>query len=45
MANKIILVDTSILIDFFRKTDKSNAILVKLVKMGYIFKISAITRV
>ena len=43
MANKIILVDTSILIDFFRKTDKSNSILINLVKKGYSFKISAIT--
>jgi len=44
MASKIILIDTSILIDFFRKTDKSNSILVDLVKKGYIFKISAITQ-
>lgn len=43
MANKIILVDTSILIDFFRKTDKSNSVLIGLVKKGYTFKISAIT--
>ena len=43
MANKIILVDTSILIDFFRKTDKSNSVLINLVKKGYSFKISAIT--
>ncbi|MBK9330156.1 MAG: type II toxin-antitoxin system VapC family toxin [Sphingobacteriales bacterium] len=43
MANKIILADTSILIDFFRKTDKSNSVLLGLVKKGYSFKISAIT--
>ncbi len=43
MANKIILVDTSILIDFFLKTDKSNSVLIGLVKKGYTFKISAIT--
>ena len=27
MADKIVLVDTSILIDLFRKTDKANAVL------------------
>lgn len=32
MADKIILIDTSILIDLFRKTDKSNATLVSLVR-------------
>jgi tRNA(fMet)-specific endonuclease VapC len=43
MANQIILVDTSILIDLFRKTDKSNAALVSLVRQGYSYSISAIT--
>ncbi|MDP3665224.1 MAG: type II toxin-antitoxin system VapC family toxin [Sediminibacterium sp.] len=43
MADKIVLVDTSILIDLFRKTDKANATLVALVKQGYIYCISAIT--
>jgi len=43
MAQKVVLVDTSILIDLFRKTDKSNSKLVALVKQGYIFHISAIT--
>lgn len=42
MANQIIIVDTSILIDLFRKTDKSNA-LVSLVRQGYTYSISAIT--
>jgi len=43
MADKIVLVDTSILIDFFRKTDKSNYILISLVRNGYTYNISAIT--
>ena len=43
MENKLVLVDTSILIDFFRKTDKENSYLVKLVKQEYIYCISAVT--
>lgn len=43
MAEKIVLVDTSILIDLFRKTDKSNSKLLALLKQGYSFQISAIT--
>ncbi|MFT4204865.1 MAG: type II toxin-antitoxin system VapC family toxin [Chitinophagaceae bacterium] len=43
MENNIILVDTSILIDLFRKTDKENAFLVTLVKQGYSYCISAVT--
>ncbi len=43
MADKIVLVDTSILIDLFRKTDKTNSILISLVKRGYIYCISAVT--
>ena len=43
MENKLVLVDTSILIDFFRKTDKENSMLVKLVKQDYIYCISAVT--
>jgi predicted nucleic acid-binding protein len=43
MADKIVLVDTSILIDLFRKTDKANSALVSLVRQGYIYCISAIT--
>jgi len=43
MENKVVLVDTSILVDFFRKTDKANSILVKLVKQEYIYCISAVT--
>ena len=43
MAGKIVLADTSILIDFFRKTDKSNSQLLSLVRLDYSFCISAIT--
>lgn len=43
MANKIILIDTTILIDYFRKTDKENAALVALVKQGYTYCISSVT--
>jgi tRNA(fMet)-specific endonuclease VapC len=44
MADKVILVDTSILIDYYRKTDKANTIWMGLVKQGYEFVISAITK-
>lgn len=44
MADKIILVDTSILIDYYRKIDKVNSVWVSLVKKGYAFVISAITK-
>lgn len=43
MADRIVLVDTSVLIDLFRKTDKDNSYLVSLVKKGYTYCISAIT--
>ena len=43
MADKIILVDTSILIDYFRKTNKDNSVLVSLFDQGYDFTISVIT--
>ena len=43
MADKIILADTSIHIDYFRKTDKSNSSLVFLFEQGYDFAISAIS--
>lgn len=43
MADKIILADTSILIDYFRKTDKANSKLIALFDEGYNFNISAIT--
>lgn len=43
MAGKIVLVDTSVLIDLFRKTDKTKSVLIALVRKGYTFCISAIT--
>jgi predicted nucleic acid-binding protein len=43
MENKLILVDTSVLIDFFRKTDKNNSVWIKLFDKGYNFSISSIT--
>ena len=43
MADKIILADTSILIDYFRKTDKSNSVLISLFDQGYDFAISVIS--
>ncbi len=43
MADNIIMVDTAVLIDYFRKTDKSNSKLISLIKKGYIFNISSIT--
>lgn len=44
MADKIIMVDTSILIDYYRKSDKANFVWVALVRQGYKFAISAITK-
>ncbi|MEO3404261.1 type II toxin-antitoxin system VapC family toxin [Mucilaginibacter sp. CAU 1740] len=43
MADKIVLVDTSILIDFFRKSNKQNSKLVYLIDEGYKFCICSIT--
>jgi predicted nucleic acid-binding protein len=44
MAGKVILVDTSILIDYYRKTDKVNTTWVKLIHQGYEFAISTVTK-
>ena len=44
MAAKIILVYTSILINYYRKTDKANSIWAKLVRQEYQFSLSAITK-
>ena len=44
MADKIILIDTSILIDYYRKTEKSNSQWIALVRKGYKFAISAVTK-
>jgi len=43
MAEKIVLADTSLLIDFFRKSDKSKSHLVSLIRNGYKFCICVIT--
>ncbi len=44
MADKIVLVDTSILIDYYRKTDKEKSIWISLVREGYSFAVSAVTK-
>lgn len=44
MAEKIILVDTSILIDFYRRTDKEKSAWITLLRQEYSFAISAITK-
>src|SRR5437868_1889680 len=44
MADKLILVDTSILIDYYRKTDKEKSTWIALVRQEYSFAISAITK-
>ena len=38
------MVDTSILIDYYRKTDKDNSAWVALVRKGYRFAMSSITK-
>ncbi len=38
------MVDTSILIDYYRKTEKDNTVWVKLVRDGYQFAISSVTK-
>lgn len=43
MENKIILIDTSILIDYFRKSDKANSKFVHLALQGFVFQISSVT--
>ena len=43
MAEKIVLADTSLLIDFFRKSDKSKSQLISLIRKGYTFCICVIT--
>ena len=44
MADKITLVDTSVLINYYRKTDKTNSVWIKLVRQGYRFSISIVTK-
>ncbi|WP_018621458.1 type II toxin-antitoxin system VapC family toxin [Spirosoma luteum] len=44
MADKIILVDTSILIDYYRKTDKEKSVWISLVRQSYSFAVSTVTK-
>lgn len=44
MADKIILIDTSILIDYYRKTNKEKSVWISLVRKKYSFAISAVTK-
>ncbi|MEO6283508.1 MAG: type II toxin-antitoxin system VapC family toxin [Dyadobacter sp.] len=44
MAANTIMVDTSILIDYYRKTDKNKSVWISLVRRGFGFAISAITK-
>jgi tRNA(fMet)-specific endonuclease VapC len=44
MEGKVILVDTSILIDYYRKTNKANSAWFGLIDKGYEFAISSITK-
>lgn len=44
MADEIILLDTSILIDYYRKSDKANLILFLLTQKEYQFAISVVTK-
>lgn len=43
-GKKTILLDTSILIDYYRKTDNSKTTWVSLLRNGYYFAISVITK-
>lgn len=44
MEDQTILIDTSILIDYYRKTDKQNSAWVQLIRSGYSFAISTVTK-
>lgn len=44
MADNLILVDTSILIEYYRRTDKSKSVWINLIDQGYEFAISEITK-
>jgi predicted nucleic acid-binding protein len=41
---ELIMIDTSILIDFYRKSDKTNSVWYKLVKQNYVFAVSKVTK-
>ncbi len=44
MAERLILLDSSILIDFYRKSNKENSVWFQLLKDGHTFAISAVTK-
>jgi tRNA(fMet)-specific endonuclease VapC len=44
MAGRLIMIDTSVLIDFYRKVDKTNTFWIALVRQGFEFAVSAITK-
>ena len=44
MEDKIVLVDTSILIDYYRKTDKEKSVWIALIRQEYSFVISVVTK-
>lgn len=44
MGKNIVLLDTSILIDYYRKTDKNNTVWISLIRQDYSFAISVITK-
>lgn len=44
MASGLILIDTSVLIDYYRKTDKANSTLISLLRSGFVFAVSVITK-
>lgn len=41
---ELIMIDTFILIDFYRKSDKTNSVWYKLVKQNYVFAVSTVTK-
>ena len=43
MEGEIVCLDTSILIDYFRKKNKENSFFYKLIELGYSFSVTSIT--
>lgn len=44
MASPLILLDTSILIDYYRKTNKNNTVWLKLIDQGCLFSVSTVSK-
>jgi tRNA(fMet)-specific endonuclease VapC len=44
MASELICLDSSVLIDYFRKTKKENSFLFQLTQQNYVFAVSVITK-